>query len=375
MHLRNLARLLPLLSVALATAVLIPTQRLLLVATDPDRAVESMDLYELESKAFPAIGESLSRSDLAGRLHESRLEVTAAELEELVAASFDASDVEAKAVEVLRDLGSYLRSFPSDPGGFHVSVVEERPVLARGFHALLEEKLMADPGCGLGESVGLGWQALRDRIGEGVPEEELLAELPDCRPPGFLADPLREHLADRMDELALEGPSRVRAFPGDEVEERRRYGRTMKALHRFDSLLVSGWTAPFLPAGLLAVLLVAAVATTPHRILTGVGLGLLLSSFVLAMVAAGLTIWAEERVLHRLILTIGLEGGEVPSEERTLWMEVVAYVLRGFLTVTARETTWAAAWTGILGTAMVVSGLGSGATGQNRRTSTGGGRR
>lgn len=345
-----------------ALAVVIPAERLLSLTSDPEGVhalLDSETLYQIGVAGTAREIQSIEQIEI---LRGTRLEINLPDLHGILSREFGQEQTDAKARQIVRELRDWVRAFPEEGGAFHIPVEDERPVLAREIEGELLERLRAGEECGLGDQIRIGWEALRDQLGDGRSDIEVLRDLPDCRPPDPVLEPIEDQLQERMAELAEEGPASIRAFP-DDPDDADFVGlmERISTLERWVGQRGFVWTGLLLLA-LLATAMGAPRWVRPWRRLTrrasGVraGLALLAPALATAGVAVGisgllLASHSTEEFLRLEHLT-GL-GEEAPSESRVRWLGL-AFTAIG--RVTAR-----AGWESVgVGAALLLAGVGLG---------------
>jgi len=343
----------------LGLAVAVPAERLLSLSSDPEEVHGLLDSEELYRIGVSGSARELQDIEELEVLRGTRLEISLPDLHQLLRGEFDREHTDGKAKQIVRELSDWVRAFPEEGGAFRIPVEEERPVLARRIEGELLERLGAGEECGLGDQIRIGWEALRDRLGDGRSEIEVLRDLPDCRPPDRVLEPIEDRLQERMTELAEEGPDSIRAFPDDEedadfVELMDRIWTVERWLGQRGIALIG-----VLLLGLFATAMASPGGVRPWRRLTSrpaglrAGLALLAPSLATAGVAVGISgvlllLHSTEEHLRLEHLT-GL-GDEAPSDSRVRWLGI-AFAAIG--RVTAR-----AGWeTAVLGALLLLAGI------------------
>jgi len=204
------------------SALLLPLHFVLATAQDEERVPALLSKDRLNALGTRAIVLELKKRPTVLALRGSPLELSAADLQHIVHASFTPEAYLAKAAEMHGALLHYVRHTPPD-SIFFLSVRREKPILIDCGRACLHAKFDALKPCSSWSVLGIGWHVLSDKLSD-MTEVELMRKLPDCRPPGFIASKVHAGVDRRSDAMKTTCADSVRVLPS-------RHGRDHPAAH------------------------------------------------------------------------------------------------------------------------------------------------
>lgn len=296
-----------------------------------DRALEPDMLYAL---AIPGIIVELDREAGIRSVDGTVLQLDRKDLNFMLQTSVRPDQLKNKALDVHRSIVEHVRVGPRDTFSFTVSIKDELPIVQQNLLRIFRRKMVTRPECSMGQFLGIAWRSVGKIFGVKPPSpEEQLRRLPSCRPPKMVQDGVLEAIQARM--------RRAQANAPDSINVRPAFG---PKTHRFvRRALEVGQTGPGYIYLLPLLLLGIAVLSWNDRAALWARLAapLLITGMLLMLI--NLPLFYFWHHLDLLSTINKVDPDYRMSESTGQWLQVVFYLLREVMKVTARQVALVAA--------------------------------
>ena len=306
-----------------------------------DRQLEPEMLYAL---AVPGVLIELEKEKGIRSLDGTVLELDRTDLNFMIQTGFTPEDLKRKALVAHQSIVSNARVGPRDTFTFALSLKDDLPVFQKNLLRVFRRKMIARPECSMGQFLGIAWRSVGKLFGARAPTpEDQLRKLPHCRPPVMVQKGVLTAVQARLEAAQANAPDSIYVRPS--------FG---PKAHRFiRRSLALGQEAPRLALVLPVLLLGIGLLSWRERSALWARLGtpLLVTGLVLLLINLPLIYFMHDVDLFTTIHKVDPEF--TMSESTGQWLQVVFYLLREVMKVTARHIALAAAFLILAGLVMV----------------------
>jgi hypothetical protein len=306
-----------------------------------DRQLEPEMLYAL---AVPGVLIELEKEKGIRSLDGTVLELDRNDLNFLVQTGFTPEDLKKKALVAHRSIVSHARIGPRDTFTFAISLKDEIPVFQKNLIRIFRRKMIARPECSMGQFLGIAWRSVGKLFGAKAPTpEEQLRKLPHCRPPEMVQQGVLTAVRARLEAAQANAPDSLHVRPAFGTKAHRFVRRN----------LALGQTAPRLALVFPVLLLGIGLLSWRERSALWARLAapLLITGLLLLIINLPLIYFVHDLDLFTTIQKV--DPDFKMSESTGQWLQVVFYLLREVMKVTARHIALAAAFLLLAGLVLI----------------------
>jgi hypothetical protein len=297
-----------------------------------DRVLDPEMLYAL---AAPGVIIELEKEKGIRSLDGTVLELDKNDLHFLVNTGFSTQDFKRKAMVAHQSIVSHARVGPRDTFTFAISLKDEVPVFQKNLLRVFRRKMIARPECSMGQFLGIAWRSVGKMFGARPPSpEEQLRKLPHCRPPAMVQQGVLTAVRARLQAAQANAPDSIHVRPA--------FGP--KAHHFVRRNLALGQTASRLVFVFPVLLLGIVLLSWRDRAALWARLAapLLITGLLLLLINLPLIYFVHDLDLFTTVQKVDPEYRM--SESTGQWLQVVFYLLREVMKVTARHIALASAF-------------------------------
>lgn len=306
-----------------------------------DRQLEPEMLYAL---AVPGILIEMEKEKGIRSLDGTVLALDRTDLNFLIQTGFTPEDLKKKALVAHQSIIDHARVGPRDTFSFAISLKDEVPVFQKNLLRVFRRKMVNRPECSMGQFLGIAWRSMGKLLGAKPPSpEDQLRKLPHCRPPAMVQQGVLTAVRTRLENAQANAPDSIIVRPA--------FG---PRAHRFvRQSLALGQTATRLSL-IFPVLLVGIVLLSlgePAALWARLAAPLIVTGLLLLLINLPLIYFMHDLDLYRTIHKV--DPDFKMSESTGQWLQVVFYLLREVMKVTARHIALAAGFLMLAGLVLV----------------------
>jgi hypothetical protein len=306
-----------------------------------DRQLDPEMLYAL---AVPGVLIEMEKEKGIRSLDGTVLELDRNDLNFLIQTSFTPEDLKRKALVAHHSIVSHARVGPIDTFTFALSIKAELPVFQKNLLRVFRRKMISRPECSMGQFLGIAWRSVGRLFGAKAPTpEDQLRKLPHCRPPEMVQKGVLTAVQARLEAAQANAPDSIHVRPA--------FG---SKAHRFIRRnLALGQNAPRLALVFPVLLLGIGLLSWRERSALWARLAapFLITGLLLLIINLPLIYFMHDVDLFTTIQKV--DPGFTMSESTGQWLQVVFYLLREVMKVTARHIALAAGFLLLAGLVLV----------------------
>lgn len=306
-----------------------------------DRQLDPEMLYAL---AVPGVLIELEKERGIRSLDGTVLELDRNDLHFLVNTGFSPEDLKRKAMVAHQSIVSHASVGPRDTFTFAISLKDELPVFQKNLLRVFRRKMVARPECSMGQFLGIAWRSVGKLFGAKPPTpEEQLRKLPHCRPPTMVQRGVLTAVQARLEAAQANAPDSIHVRPAFGPKAHRFVRRNL-ALGQTASRLVYVF-----PVLLLGIVLLS--WRDRPALWARLAAPLLITGLLLLLINLPLIYFVHDLELFTTIQKVDPEYRM--SESTGQWLQVVFYLLREVMKVTARHIALASGFLLLAGLLLV----------------------
>ena len=311
---------------------------------NPTIVERQLDPEMLYALAVPGVLVELEKEKGIRSLDGTVLELDRKDLHFLVHTGFTPEDLKRKAMVAHQSIVSHAGVGPRDTFTFAISLKDELPVFQKNLLRIFRRKMVSRPECSMGQFLGIAWRSVGKMFGARTPSpEEQLRRLPHCRPPAMVQQGVLTAVRARFEAAQANAPDSLHVRPAFGPKAHRFVRRNLE-LGQTASRLIYVFPVLLLGIGLLSW-------RDRPALWARLAAPLLITGLLLLLINLPLIYFVHHLDLFTTIQKVDPEYRM--SESTGQWLQVVFYLLREVMKVTARHIALASAFLLLVGLILI----------------------
>lgn len=311
---------------------------------EPAVVERQLDPEMLYALAVPGILVEMEKEKGIRSLDGTVLQLDKSDLNFLVQTGFTPADLKSKALVAHQSIVAHARVGPRDTFTFAISLKDELPVFQKNLIRIFRRKMVNRPECSMGQFLGIAWRSMGRVFGAKPPSpEQQLRKLPHCRPPAMVQEGVLSAVRTRLENAQANAPDSIHVRPAFGPRAHRFVRRSLELGQTASRLIY------VFPVLLLGIVLLS--WRDRAALWARVAAPLLITGMLLLLINLPLFYFWHHIDLFTTIQKV--DPDFTMSESTGQWLQVVFYLLRQVMKVTARHIALVAAFLILAGLVMV----------------------